>query len=626
MTPCLFASLTLVLGASPAPLPEGRDALLADLQQRTMLVATWGWPPEEMAPAARAAGYEVVNGPVGNNVNKLREEAKAWTGAGLALLGRVAVPVVDPFDPEQVRKGCETMKEAVRFFDGHPRAYGVVLSWGLYGEGGFPFDYRFSDTARRAFNRHLARDPETPLPAPPKPGYPGSLRWVQWIEFRSATLRDFRETYVRAAKAATDKLVGTWSEFYPTENYMLNMGVAPGADFEFYDCSFGDYSVHPARTFAETHGDMQHFATYAAWRDHELPRAAHAVGLGVVPIGFQFPMRRGHATDFLRKTEVFIDHIEDEYALRFQTEIRKLIRAVQDRVRAPEVALVYQSFAAAALPASAQFVPGTNAPNVDGFYAHGVRLMEGLMRQMGVDVRVIPYELLATDDLTRYKIVIIQDPLYLTSAMWKNLEKAPRVLYSGEFLLTHHDPATERGDYPSGWSAKGTWNGLRLRYGRARGGALTATGEGPSWMAGVLATPVNYPEDQVVRYAERPAGAVVVARVGETPFLLATEDVRRAWLPNRFFNHAWNAGDAALEEVAYRLLRNLLEDAGVMVRVVTPPLCRVKEGFPFGPYGVTGYVAWNSLGKALTLSLADGGTFTVPAHGWTLTPDGEKGK
>jgi len=610
----LFVALLLAPGlteAAPARKQLSRQEQLQSLRSKLILVPTSGWPAEQMAAAAKRFGYEVVNAPHGNNLEKHKREAKIWSNVGLKMLVRPRIPVTDPFDPEQIRRGCEQLNKIIEFHDPNPDVVGFVIAWGLYGEGGFPRDYKFSEKARQAFNRRMDT-PEAPLPQSPRQGQPGSLRWVRWLEFRSGALRDFRERYVASAKKHTDKLVGTWSEFYPTENYQLNMGDAPGADFLFYDLSFGDVTVDQTIAFGETHGDMQHYETFEAWREHELPLMAKAVGEGVIPIGFQFPMRRGYAADFLSKTTVFTDRIEDEYSLRIAPDIRKLTGAVRGRTRRPEVAVVYQSFAAGALP-------GGDASRI---YQNGVRQIEGSLRQMGVDLQVIAYEHLASKELSGYKLVIVVDPMYLSAAMRRNLAKARRVLYCGEYLLTHHDPATAGGDFRTGWHGQTKLDSTRLFYRRAPAGKLTVANPNSALMAGVeFEAGREYPSDQIVIFQLLGAGTKVLVKLGEYPVMFTAEGGRVVHLANRYFHQAWRADSAWLEDAGFHFLRNLLLDCGVKIRVAGSALCRVKQGWPYGSYGLTGYVAWNDTGRALMLRLSDGRAVRVPAHGWTLVED-----
>jgi hypothetical protein len=594
----------MVCCSCAAALPS-RQEQLADLQTKQMLVFMWGWSAQEMAPVAERLGFQAVFAPSGNDIKGRAAEVATWSEYGFKMIARPSVPVKDPFDPEDVRGGCEELRRVFSQYDKNPDIIGFCPFWGLYGEGGFPHDYVFTDKARDAFNKWM-NTPGEPLPTEPSDGQPGSLRYVRWNEFRSKTLREFRRTYVAAAKEVTQKLVGTWSEFYPIENYKLNMGEAPGADFLMYDLSFGDVTTDQTIAFAECHGDMQHYETFEKWRDHELPLMAKAAGEGVIPIAFQFPMRRGHATDFLSKTTVFTDRVEDEYSLRSGPDIRALIDAARGGVRKPEAALVYQSFEASALPGGGAF----------WFYQPSARFIGGMLHQMGVDVKVIPYEHLESLDLSEFKIVIVPDPMYLNDAMRANLTKARRVLYSGEYMLTHRDPATAKGDFNTGWSGVTKLDGLELRYALAPAGPLSVVKA--SLTNGIEIDPkLTYPADQMMTFDTTPKDTNALMKVGDAPIILIRSKGRVVHVANRFFNHAYSANSDALEKIAFTFVRNLMIDCGVRIRVDGPALVRVKDGFPYGSYGITGCIGWNKTGSDVKLRLVGGQSVTIPRYGWT---------
>lgn len=599
----LAAALTI--GRSGASGLPSRQEQLAELQTKQILVFMWGWSAEEMAPVAKEFGFQVVHAPSGSDIKGRAKEVETWSNYGFKMIARPSVPVKDPFDPEDVAQGCEALKRIVAHYDANPDIVGFCPYWGLYGEGGFPYDFVFTEKAREAFNKWM-HTPEEPFPTEPADGQPGSMRWIKWNEFRSMTLREFRRAYVAAAKQVTGKLVGTWSEFYPIENYQLNMGEAPGADFLMYDLSFGDVTTDQTIAFAECHGDMQHKKTFQEWRDHELPLMAKAAGEGVIPIAFQFPMRRGHATDFLAKTTVFTDRVEDEYSLRSGPDIRALIDAAKGGVREPDVALVYQSFAASALPGGGAF----------WFYQPSARFIENMLRQMGVDLRVIPYEHLESVDLKQFKLVIVPDPMYLNEAMRANLSKARRVLYSGEYLLAHRDSSTEKGDFNTGWSAVTRLPDLELRYSLAPEGPLTVSRR---WLTrGIqVDSRLIYPADQTVVFCPLPGDASVLLSVGGIPSIITRSGGRVVHVTNRFFNHAYKSDSEELEKIAFQFLKNLVLDCGVTVRVTSPSQARSKEGFPYGSYGLCGSIAWNATASDITIQLAGGQSVTIPRHGWT---------
>jgi len=591
-----------------------REEQLRSLQQKQILVPMWGWPHEEMAEAVLQFGYEVVNAPHGNDLKAHEKEVAIWSEAGLKMLARPAFTATDPFDPDDVQRACEALAELIQHHEKHPDILGFVISWGLYGEGGFPPEFVFSEKAKESFNRHM-NTPGEPLPQAPEADLPCSLRWLQWLQFRSETLVEMRRIYLAEAKKHTHKLVGTWSEMYPNENHILNMGPAPGADFVFQDLSFGHVSQDQSIAFGETHGNMQHYETFEDWRNHELPLMAKSAGEGVVPVAFQFPMRRGHHTDFLSETTVFIDEIEDEYSLRIGEDIQKLIDTVGRRTRTPEVAIVYLSYAAGALPGGY----GSSF----WFYQNGVRQLEGMLRQMGVEVRALPYDLITSTDLTRYKLVILPEPMYLPENVWTHLQTAPMLMLCGELFLTHHDESTVSGDFSDGWQARGVrWDGqAELQYFKAPEGKILPVAN-HAFFAGVqLPDTFIYPADQIVHITRWPAPQNILAEVGDYPLLTSWNEGRVIHITNRFFNHVWNADEDILERAAFQFLRNIVKEAGVGIRVASLQQRRVKEGFPYGSYGLAGYVAYNTTDQPVELTLVNGNAIIIPSFGWTMVPE-----
>jgi len=597
-----------------------RHKQLKELQKKQVMVAMWGWPPNEMAPAAKKYGYEVVNQPQGSDIAQHANDIPVWTASGLKMLVRPDLfMVADPFDDEQVKPGYAQLAKVISFHEeNNPGAIGYVIQWGMFGEGGFAWGYKFSKKARKAFNEYMGT-PGEPLPQAPIEGQPGSMRWVKWFEFRAKKLRQFRKDYLIFAKQFTDKLVGTWSEVYPTDNYVLNMGDAPGADFVFYDLSFGDVTCHQTMAFGECHGEMESFSTFEAWKDHELPLMAKAAGEGVVPIAFQFPMTCGdEVKNIAGKKQFCIDKIEDEYSLKLGPYIRQLMDAVDGRTRKPQVALVYHSYAAAALPAGPEpLFAGNNS--VMHLYSKSAKQIEASMHQMGVDMRVIPYEWLEYHDLSQYKIVIVPDPMYLTQEMRTNLKTARRVLYSGEYLMAHRDQDSQSGSFLNEFkaSANDTEFG-KLNYIKNREGKVEVDAKHPLMKGVQFGEGQKYPADQMFAFEKLPAGSKVIAKVANVPMIITRKSGRAVHVANRAFLHAWHSKEGWVEEGMFTFLKNLLKDSGVNIRVKTPPLARGNAGPTYGSYGVSGYVAWNATGNELEIELTGGEKITIPKFGWTL--------
>ncbi len=596
---------------------------LKELQKKQILVAMWGWEPGEIGPAAKKYGYEVVNQPQNNEIDKHAKDIPVWIENDYDMIVRPHLYWArDPFDAEQVKKAYEEVEKVIRFHEeNNPRAVGYVLQWGMFGEGGFEWGYVFSDKAKKAFNDAMGT-PGMALPDGPTPGVPGSMRWIQWLEFRAKFLRQFRTEFVEHAKQFTDKLVGTWCEVYPTDNYILNMGDAPGADFVFYDLSFGDVTCYQTKAFGESHGEMEAYPTFEAWLDHELPLMAKAAGEGVIPIAFQFPMRAGdEVKNIAGRKQYTVDKVEDEYSLKLGPYIRELIDAVDGKTRTPEVALVYHSFQAASLPGGGvpQF-PGNNT--VDPLYSKSSKQIESSMHQMGIDIEVIPYEWLEYHDLAKYKLVIVPDPMYLPAAHRENLEKANRVLYSGEYLMAHRDEKSTTGNYKSEFKAT-TLDGTlgKIRYFKNGGGKVEITPSAPLMKDVEFAT--DYPADQMFVLEKMPEGSEILAQVGGQPVIFTRNGGKAIHVSNRAFLHAWHSGNDSIEKGMFQFLENVLVDSGVEIRVKSPMQARASSragrdsSGVYGSYGVSGYVAWNATGNPIEITMADGQKITIPKFGWT---------
>jgi hypothetical protein len=189
------------------------------------------------------------------------------------------------------------------------------------------------------------------------------------------------------------------------------------------------------------------------------------------------------------------------------------------------------------------------------------------------------------------------------------------VLYSGEYLLAHRDPASAKGDFNTGWSGSTKLGDLELRYSLAPAGPLTVAKS--SLLKGIEIDPkLVYPADQSVTFDPLPKDARVLMKVGDTPMIVWRSKGHVIHVTNRFFNCAYKSDTDALETIAFAFLKNLVIDSGVTVRVDGPALVRVKEGFPYGSYGITGSIAWNTTGSDLTLHIAGGQPVTIPAYRW----------
>lgn len=319
------------------------------------------------------------------------------------------------------------------------------------------------------------------------------------------------------------------------------------------------------------------------------------------------PLRKKHEVNTSPGTHS-VEQIYDEYSLRIGAYIRRLIDAVGRNVRDPQVALVYHSFSAAALPGGP---PGEHLmtkpvaggdeilvkhPKVLPFYENtGAKQIEGLMHQLGVDFKVIPYELLECSDLTAYKLVIVPDPMHLNDATRRNLQNARSVMYAGEYLMAHRDPATGKSNYlePEGFSAQTESDNMRLRYFKAPAGKLTAHGQQPhKWLENIsLPEETPYPSDQMVVFDSPDQKFDVVLRAGELPIIVVNPDGNEIFVTNRFFHQGWNMESDWLEKIQYGILRNLFNDLNLEVRLSGESKSRVKSAPWYGSCGLSGHIA-----------------------------------
>jgi len=615
----ILAATTLLSCSTEIAKPKSKAEQLAELKQKQIMVAMWGWEPEIMAPNAVKYGYDVVNQPQNSDTIQHAKDIPIWVENNLDMLVRPDLfDVRDPFDKEQVEKGLEKLKKVIQFHEkNNPKVVGYVIQWGMFGEGGFEWGYKFSDKAKIAFNKYM-NTPGMDLPENPKHGELGSIRYIKWNEFRALSLTNWRERFVKFAKQFTDKLVGTWSEVYPVDNYVLNMGDAPGADFFFYDLSFGDVTCNQRIAFGESHGEMEAFDTFDEWLDHELPLMAKGAGEGVTPIAFQFPMRRGHnpAGNVARREQFLIDSIDQEYSLKLGPHIRKLIDATKGQEYKQEVALVYHSFQASALPGGDENTMWAKMGNhaTMPLYYTSTKQIESSLHMMGVNMEAIPYEWLVDKDLSKYKLVIVPDPMYLTVEMRENLKKAKKVLYAGEYLLAHRDTATQSGNYLEEFKAETKLANNAIKYFKNAEGKIVIDKKN-DLMKGVDFGNNIYPADQMFKFETLSENTKILASINDVPMIFKTDD-KTIHLANHAFNNAWQEKEAWLENGMFVFLKNLMQANNVEIKVVSSPQERANKRYEYGSYGVTGNIAWNMTENNINIKLTNGDKVIIPKFGW----------
>ncbi|MHB9013231.1 MAG: hypothetical protein ACYC49_13545 [Ignavibacteriaceae bacterium] len=579
-----------------------REKQLELLRTKRILVPMWGWPYKEMCNAAKKFGYNVFMPP-----RFTQDEIAYYLKHGLECIIRPAINVEDPFDSEEVKAGCRQLKKTIEFYSSDPKVLGFSIMWGLYGEGGFkvpPYGkYEFSEKAKKAFNNFMDT-PNEPLPVVDTSGQPSNMRYIKWIEFRQKTLNNFRKDYISEAKKVTNKIVGTWSEVYPVSHYTLNMGIAPNADFMCYDLSFGDVTFNQRIGFAETHGDMQHYPNFRLWKQHILPLVAKAYGEGVVPMGFQFPMRKGHAANFLSPTKYFTNKIVDEYALKICPYIKKLM-SNKITYHSPEVAFVYQSYGASAFPQdTASFY----------LYENNSREIEAFLHMMGVYMEALPLEKLSSIDLNKYKLLIIPDAMYLTEKMYENIKNtSAKILVTGDFLRAYWDG--KKYVEATKWGESKRFDDFEIKYGKLLSGSININVCDSLTRNLEHYENMTYGIDRCAVYKKLPIDAKVLISCNNVPLLIQFDKNRLLHITNRIFGIARLDSNNVLESFAFQLLKNILKFSGVTININNPPMCRTMN-YVYAPYGLSNNILWNQTDKNLKLSLLNDYDVNVLSHGW----------
>jgi hypothetical protein len=161
---------------------------------------------------------------------------------------------------------------------------------------------------------------------------------------------------------------------------------------------------------------------------------------------------------------------------------------------------------------------------------------------------------------------------------------------------------------------------MQLRYFKAPAGKLTAHGKQPhKWLENItLPEEIPYPSDQMVVFDSPDQKFDVVLRAGELPIIVVNPDGNEIFFTNRFFHQGWNMESDWLEKIQYGILRNLLNDLNVEVRVSGESKSRVKTAPWYGSYGLSGHLAWNFMDHEIQIDLSSGKKLTIPSRGWTV--------
>ena len=114
----IIAVTTLLSCSTEIEKSKTKAEQLAELKQKQIMVAMWGWEPDIMAPNAVKYGYDIVNQPQNSDTIQHAKDIPVWVNEGLGMLVRPDLfDVEDPFDEDQVQAGFEKMKKVIQFHE-----------------------------------------------------------------------------------------------------------------------------------------------------------------------------------------------------------------------------------------------------------------------------------------------------------------------------------------------------------------------------------------------------------------------------------------------------------------------------------------------------------------------------
>ena len=126
----------------------------------------------------------------------------------------------------------------------------------------------------------------------------------------------------------------------------------------------------------------------------------------------------------------------------------------------------------------------------------------------------------------------------------------------------------------------------------------------------------DYPSDQMFIIEEMPGNSDVLATVNNLPVIFTIDKGKSVFVANRAFSHGWEMEDEWLENGMYMFLRNLLRSSHVNVPVISMPQVRANKSSKYGSYGISGNIAWNTTGIAITIEFDTGKKIVIPEYGW----------
>jgi len=209
--------------------------------------------------------------------------------------------------------------------------------------------------------------------------------------------------------------------------------------------------------------------------------------------------------------------------------------------------------------------------------------------------------------------------MYLNTQMRKNLKSAKKVLFSGEFLLTHRDEKTQSGSYTNKFKAKTFDRELgEIIYFKNPENKIRVNKKNPLMKDVIFPKNKKYVADQTFAFRKTLEKSKVIAKIGKYPFVFTRENGKIIHVANRAFAFAWTEKTDWLEKQMFNFLKNVLKESDVNIRVTSPAQARSNLSYVFGSYGVSGNMAWNTTDKDIKIEMSNGKKVIIPKHGWTV--------
>ena len=420
VVPVLVIASIAAQAADFAETPTERPHPLASF---TVWLPMTGWTDDQMEEAARA-GYNTVlfkiHPPVaGEAVDFAGPDAAidaaerhgmrcilailGWVGLGDGAFwdtkenGEKIPNRLDPFWPEAMDRVEWYFGEVLDRYRDDARVVAFAPTWGIYGEAGFTsFDAGRSRHALVRFNEWRENRRLALLDRLPTRRHGPNTEYNSFIRFRYLYVeRQFRRMIERLKTRAGGRPVGMWQELYPVSGYLWNMVEVPTADFALYESCFSYQTSHDVvRALGETMGFRYRCRSADDYRDYYLPLLARKRGEGQRFMGCQ--LSNSYATNYGWTEDdaerIGFDKWEDAFC-----PCLKALNAARVDVPAPDVLLVFPTYAAAAL-------------SDDPCHAADARIIDVMLRMHGCAVRRIGsprLDRMTKDEFDAYRLVIV---------------------------------------------------------------------------------------------------------------------------------------------------------------------------------------------------------------------------